>query len=180
MTFLDALLDPRRVVGSVYRYLDTNGDGSGVKSAAADYSASPTRFFIQPAADEVFFLERMLVYLEDVGSIDGGGWGNGPALTNGLLCDVRDPVNGVTTDYFDASPLKTNASWAQLCYDVRATTFGQGNEFLGARWTFKNSGRPIVLRGTEQESFGITFNDNVSDIVQNTFMVQGYTRSWRA
>lgn len=174
-----ALLDPRRILNPIYRYLDENGNGSGNKNANGNYAGSPTRFFIQPPADEVFFLNRMIVLLEDGGSIDAGGWGNGAALTNGVECDLRDPINDILTDLFDGLPLLTNAGWAQFCYDVRSTDFGAGNNYLGVRWTFTKSGRPLVLRGSKQESFGITFNDNVTNVVRNTFMVQGYTRSWR-
>jgi len=79
---------------SVDRFLDTNGDGTGTKSATGNYAESPVSFFIQPPAGEVFRLNRMLVHIEDSGTFDSGSYGNGITLTNGIT--VSKVISGHT------------------------------------------------------------------------------------
>jgi len=50
--------------GGIYRYMDTNGDGTGTKSAVGNY-VTPTRFFIQPPDGEVYHLKRAMISVRD-------------------------------------------------------------------------------------------------------------------
>jgi len=154
------------------RYLCTNGDGTGTKSATGDYSGAEEIFFIQPAAGEIFLLERLIVYVVDVGAFDADKYGNDITLTNGIVLREKDD-DGVIADITDGLPIKTNSHWARNCYDVAHYSYGTGNETLAARWTFSKAGSPIRLAGDENNRLEIVLHDKLDGLVEHTFLVQG-------
>ena len=154
------------------RYLDTDGSGTGTKTAIGNYS-TPTIFYIQPPAGTIYRLSRMLPFVEDVGTFDSGSYGNGITLTNGITVRVQDD-SGTLLDLTDGLPIKLNTHWARLCYDMAISKFGTGNEYLHARWTFAKSGQMVRLVGNNNERLEVVLNDDFSDLVSQYFMVQGY------
>jgi len=157
----------------IYRYLDTNGDGTGTKDAIGNYSAAAADFFIAPPAGQRYYLARLLVVIEDgAAGFDTGDYGAiTSGLTNGIVAKwVR---SGTTHDLTDGVPVKTNVGWAAQCYDVALQTFGAGNSFLTVRWTFERRGVGILLTNPE-DKFVLTLNDDLSTLVQHRFQVQGY------
>jgi hypothetical protein len=158
---------------ALYRYLDTNGDGTGTKQCIGNHSGGAS-FYIQPPDGEVYVLERMIVMIED-----GAGWradryGDlSSALTNGIRVwfrsDKKDDI-----DLTDGIGIKTNAGWSRVCYDVNPSSFGSGNDFLGVRWTFSKAGYPIRLDAAFNERLAVEVEDDFSGLVEHTFMVQGY------
>jgi len=65
----------------VYRYLDTNGDGTGTQNANGDYSGASEIFYIQPGPSEIIRLERMLILV-------GGRKNDTQTLMVGSLVDL--------------------------------------------------------------------------------------------
>jgi len=157
---------------NIYRYLDTNGDGTGTKSAIGNYSSSATSFMIKPPDNYIYYLQRMIVMIEDGGAVDSGAYGNNITLTNGIHIHKSND-DGVILDFTDEFPIKTNADWGKLCYDVHNVNFGLGNEFVNVRWTFAKSGAPLKIDGNRGEKFEVILNDNFSGLVSHTFNVQG-------
>ena len=161
----------------INRYLDTNGDGTGTKSAIGDYSDATGSgveiFYIQPAAGQVFRLSRIIPFVEDAGSFDSSKYGNGITLANGLQIRIQND-SGTVLDLLDGLPITINTHWARLCYDMTISTFGAGNEYLHARWTFSKSGQFMRLDGDNNERLEIVFNDDFSDLVSHYFKVEGY------
>ena len=155
----------------LYRYLDTNGDGSGTKQATGDYSTTPTSFYIKPANGDIYLIERAIVHIRDSAGYRADRYGDMPqALTNGI--EVKMFRNGnVSDDLTDGIPVKVNADWGRLCYDVSPVAFGAGNDFLQARWTFAKSGQPLKL-GSNQ-SLHFMLNDDFTRLIEHTFMIQG-------
>jgi hypothetical protein len=166
------------------RFMDTVGDGSGSINLNVDGSVTPVIFRIAPAPGQILFLSRIIFFLEDAGSIDSGGFGNGAALTNGLdfrfRYDVGLPSEGSYPDptFF---PIKKNIDWAAYCYDVQTYTWGQGNEGLGARYTFArdvngNDSQLPWLADSRKEEFQIVVRDNLSTIVDIKCRVGAYSK----
>lgn len=156
------------------RYLDANGNGTGNKDFSADYSSAAEIAYIQPGASEVFRVARMIVGIEDTSGFSAAEYGNlGGGLTNGVT--VRKQSDGGTLiDLTDGLPVKTNASWGMLCYDVDLKTWGVGDELLVVRWTFAKAGQYLRLDGSNNERLEVVLNDDFSGLVAHTFMVQGY------
>jgi len=158
---------------NIARYLDTNGDGTGNIDGIGDYSSTPEEFYIQPGAGEVFELERVIITIEDTGSIDSGGYGNNSSpLTNGITVECR--IAGESPRVLTAQiPIKRTADWNSLCYDGTVADFGAGNSFFVARWTFSKDGDPIKL--TENDSVVFILNDNFTaqGLVGHRFLIKG-------
>jgi len=157
----------------ISRHLSDDGTTSGGKNAIGNY-ASPTRFYIQPAAGEVFIIRRIIVEIEDGPTMRAERYGGLPAaLPNGVI--AQKATNGVQTlDLTDGIPVKTNAGWGRLCYDVDIKTWGAGDELLLVRWTFGASGTDIELIGDNNDSLDIVLNDDFTGIIKQNFLVQGY------
>lgn len=162
-----------KVQTPLIRHLDIVGDGSGAKNANGDYSGAEERFLIAPAAGEIMRLARMLVTIEDTAGFRAERYGSfAAALANGIhLKFVRDGVDILT--YTDGHAIQTNAEWGHFCYDVDLKTWGAGDEFVIARWTFAATGTCIRLVGDALESFDVVLNDDLTGLLGHHFVVQG-------
>lgn len=157
----------------IFRFLDTSGNGLGVKNAIGNYSLPGTPFFIETTdPKERYILHRVMCYIEDAEtSINLSTYGGATALTNGIV--IRKVMrDGTTYDLTDALPIKSNSDWARICYDVDISTFPAGNNYVHARWTFALSGSPLVLNPFDRLEF--VMRDNLTSLVQHSFLVQGY------
>jgi len=156
----------------LFRFLDLNGDGSGVKNAIGNY-ATATPFFITPdAIEQRFIIHRVMTYIEDAETgITLATYGGDTALGTGIQLQVVRRY-GQTFDLYDGSTVKSNADWARICYDVDISTFPAGNNYVHARWTFSRSGAPIVLNYGDKLQF--VMNDNLTALITHSFLIQGY------
>jgi hypothetical protein len=162
--------------GPLYRYLDTVGDGSGVKEHAVDYSgASATKLLIKPPAGEVYVVERMLVAIVAAGQVLASKYGDQNALSNGLLVVVERDED-LLADLTDEVPIKTNSDWGRLCFDVLSSGVGPGDTYVLIRWTFGRAGKPIFLDGDRDDALVVLAHDTFAPLTSHTFMVQGHKR----
>lgn len=158
----------------LYRFLDATGDGTGSKDATGDYSITPARFRIAPAAGELFVIHRMIVEVIDAGVFRAQDYG---AITGGVANGIALAVRRDGADVFDLTdglPVKTNGGWGQHCYDAQLKDWGSGNTFLGVRWSFDKAGTPLVLNGDEAEALAVYLADDFTGLLGHTFLVQGY------
>lgn len=146
---------------------------SNNEDANKNYASTAANFIIAPPAGEIWYISRLLVYIQDAGSFDSGGYGNGSALTNGIQIKVyRDAVEQIALT--NSQPIKQNTHWAKFCFDISVSKFGSGDESLGVRWTFTNGGTFIRLDGDESDSIKVELNDDFSVLTSQTFLFQGY------
>lgn len=158
----------------LYRYLDTNGDGTGTKNANGNYSGAVEEFYIEAQAGDSIKIARMIVSLEDTAVMQAEEYGNfGSALTNGITIKVLDEDDNVISDLTNGVPIKTNAQWGALCYDVDKKAWGAGDELLLVRWTFTKAGDFWHLEPGQR--LVVYLNDDFSGLVNQYFMVQGVT-----
>jgi hypothetical protein len=155
------------------RVLDSEGDGTGQKNARGNYAGSNASMMLKPASGTVFHLTRMLVYIRDTGSFDAEDYGNGITLTAGIEVFIKD-ANGTIVNLTDSVPIMNNGSWSRICYDVNQESYGTGDEYLAARWTFAKAGQEISLDGSKGEYLEVQLRDNLSNLVEHRFTVQGY------
>ncbi len=153
-------------------YLTADGTVGGDENAVGNY-ASPTQFWAEHTAEWVVW--RMLVHIEDTvgaASADYGNITNG--LTNGIKLQVleSDASTVVTNLIPTQGPVKTNADWGGICFDVEYENVGSGNDFINVRWTFNNAGTPLRLKAGQR--IAVTFNDDLSGLIGHRFLVQGF------
>ncbi len=159
---------------AIYQFLDSNGNGLGTTNAIGNY-ASGSEFFFRAQGD--CDLERMIVHIEDAAGIQPDEYGNlGAALGNGWELLVFNEADTEILDLTSGIAVTTNGGLGRYCYDlkVESWTAAPTNEFVQARWTFSRAGQMLFLEGGNKLS--ITFNDDLTGLVEHTFMVQGYYR----
>ncbi len=157
-----------------FAYLDTVGDGSGTKNAVGDY-LSTAQDFKYTARGQGVDIERMLVMVEDGQGMRAEFYAAlAQDLVNGITFKTTDSDGTTMQDLTDGIPIKQNAQWGALCYDVAVKEWGAGNEFILVRWTFGHSGASLHLNAGE--SLVAVLNDTMTAIVTQTFMIQGVKR----
>ena len=157
----------------IYQFLATSTGGTSV---IGDYSTGKA-FYIQPSSTQAFRIERMLIHIQDTGIFAAEEYGKLSALTNGIQVRVQSTLAGSTGtihDITDGMPVKTNAQWGRHCYDVRVDTWGVGDEFLSARWTFSKGGYPIRLDGSKGERLEVYLTDSTTGLNGHDFYVNGF------
>ena len=156
----------------LYRYLDTNGDGTGTKQAIGTYALAEEEFFIECPPGTTYVLTRMMIHYSDSGTLVVDTYGADITLTNGIRIEVQDADGNVILDLCDGELVTSNEGWLAMCYDFSVEAALGASKIFGARWTFEKSGTPIVLRPGQK--FVLTFEDDFDDLLNHTFMVQGY------
>jgi len=159
----------------ISRYLDTNGDGTGTKQAIGDYSAG-VDFYIAPPPGQIYRIARLIVYVHDTRIFDPDKYGDlGGALGTGIFVKTKN-ASGDIKDLTDGIPITENAAWGRTCYDATMSNYGgtPANESLHVRWTFTKSGTYIRLVGDDGEFLTCELNDNMTGLIEQTFLVQGY------
>lgn len=157
----------------IARYLDTNGDGSGTENMVGNHAA--TDIYIEPAAEQVFYVARLIISIEDAAGFKAGLYGSLATLPNGILIREEDDA-GVVTDFTDGVAIKTNGQWGQICYDTQLLSWSASptEELLVVRYTFDRSGRGVYLDAAEGGKLVVKLNDNFTGLISHRFLAQGY------
>ena len=152
---------------AIFRFLDTVGDGTGTKEAAADFSVTADDFFIQPGVGQVFVLESLTVEITgDKNSLTS-------PLTNGLTMQVLTSADALVLDLLDGETIQQNSDWKRYGFDVALQEGLVGNKrTVSFRLDLNQAGRPIIL--TNQEKFNINLNDDFSLLDSQRFFVKGF------
>ena len=99
-------------------------------------------------------------------------------LSTGTMADATafdcDYDHGATVDLTDGVPVKTNAQYGGLCYDVDVKSWGSGDELLTARLTFTKFGQYIRLDGAVNGRLVVTVNDDLDGLISHRFLAQGF------
>lgn len=142
-------------------------------------SITPVRFFIGPPAGEIWQLTRFIFIIRDTGAFDSGGWGNngGAPLANGMTVGADF---GSTELVFTPIPWTSHADLAGVAYDVTHHSWGSGDEFVVMRLTMQKAGSNLRLVGDDGDNFWMQVNDDLSYLVEQRCMVQGFVegKNW--
>jgi len=146
-----------------WRFLDTNGDGTGTKNAnGSTYTATGTAFYIEPPAGNVYDITRLIVTVEDTAVSDATLYG-AVLITNGIT--IRRVSGSDILTYTDGVTITTNTHWSRFCEVKTVTTQLQAIcEFGGL----------IQLNGDRDERLEVRVRDDLSGLTGHYFMVQGY------
>ena len=149
-------------------------NSGGSATANGNYSVTPDDFFVEvPTNETKLICTRMIVYIEDAGTSKAETYGALTALTNGIEVILSRGV--IETDLSDGVHVKSNAQWGRLCYDVDVKNWGNGNEAVVVRWTFSKSGTDLAL--APGDKLIIRLSDNLTGLIDHTFLIQGYSEN---
>ena len=158
----------------VNRYLRLSGSALETNNANGNYSTNTGSFFISPPAGEIWRVHRMLINILNTSSATNIDQYAGVAtLTNGIQIKV---INGTTQDLTNNDPITKLTDWAAYCYDLDLKNkVNNGNTcYAGVRWTFANSGQEIRLIGDNDDRIEVICRDDLSDLTEHRFLIQGY------
>ena len=157
------------------QYLSTVGDGTGVVNAVGDYTATTETFFIQPAAGEIFEIEKLLIHIVDSGALPATVYGGlGAALDPGINIVVtnegsiaRSVVPGLITANDELQHVG-NGGFA-------LTNFTGGIDAITATLDFVKIMRaPLILDGDQDHKLEVILDDDdFTGLVDHHFIVHG-------
>lgn len=162
-------------VWNFFEFLRPAGGGSRILND--DYSSVEGVFLFETPNEEIdeniAVISHMVITISDMptfqatryGAIVGG-------LTNGLSIVILDRNGNVKFDLFNGETVKSNEDWASVAFDANLESWGGGAEFLVVRYSFLQSGSPLVL--DPGESIVLILQDDLSELTRHTFFVQGY------
>ena len=154
-------------------YLLSNGSTT---NAVGDYSSAVEQFTFTVPSGRVAEIERMIVFISDVGTFPSDKYGYNLDITTGLRVFVRDANDDIVLTLDAGHPITKNADWAAMCYDTNFLSLGAGEDSLAVRWTFAKSGAPLYLKGRLGHYLSVELNDTYSDLVEHHFLIQGIYR----
>lgn len=155
------------------KHLSQDGADS-TYSANGDYSGAAVYWELRPDSGEIMAVSRIIVYIEDSGTINLTTYGGiAGGVTNGLDIDVVRGSGAGATKLYDVTDInvKTNGDWKQISFDTDVD--GGGNGTVGVRWTFSKGLVPILLYGNENDALRITLNDSFTGLADQQFVCQG-------
>ena len=158
------------------RMLDTVGDGSGTKDAVGNYSGAATSFKLKPPAGLIAEVGRVIIQIRDTVAPNSDKYGNNITLTNGISVKITR-AGEVIRDLTDGLPIKSNAEWGRMCFDIKETGFASGTAFVQARWTFRRfSEKGLILNSGSDDALEFILNDSFVGLVDHYFTAQGVYR----
>ena len=165
----------------VYRHLTDDGqvaDGTN-NNANANGVITPVDYFAGPAEGKVWEIERMIVKIQDDSQFTAAKYGGIDTLANGVHVGLHysGKDGPQVLDLLDGSNITGTAEWSAHCHDVKVFTFGAGDNYVSVRWTFGKAGEPIVLHGYHKDKIVVTIRDDLSTLVDHSFVIQGIERS---
>ena len=160
----------------VNKFLRLSGSASETNNANGVYNATNQTgsFYVQPPAGEIWRVHRLLVnVLNTSAATNINQYAGIDELSNGIQVRV---INGGTDDFTNNDPIKKLTDWGAYCYDIDLKNkVNAGNTcYVGVRWTFANSGQEIRLIGDNNDRFEVTCRDDLSDLAEHRFLIQGY------
>ena len=149
------------------RYLSSDGTTSGVKDMS---TTADTYYFTATAPCKIY---RMIVtYTDGTGAVISEYGNLNAALSTGIEVKLVRSGGAVLVDLTDGVPVKTNGDWIRLCYDYSFQNHGNGDDYFGVRWTFANSGKPLVLAETDRLEFIV--GDDLTELTAHYAVIQGF------
>lgn len=155
-----------------YNFADINGDGTGAYNMAVNGSVTPVMFKIAPAAGQIVRIARLITSIRASAAFRAGGWGSQTApLTNGI--DIIWKKNGVLIP-LTRDRVKSHYDLSSFSFDTAYHDWGQGDQFMVNRFTFKKAGQYLRLIGDDGDELQYIMNDNLTYLVDQRVANQGY------
>lgn len=160
----------------IMRYLDTVGNGTGVKNANGNYASAEEEFLIAPPSGKTYRLLRLHWHIADGTINNTNQYGGIASLTNGCNLVVRESVGSTTLfNLTDNVPVQQNTHLARIAQiQMRETGFTGGEDYLKSVIPLDATGTSVRLDGTAGEYLAVTVNDDLTGLTQHRFFVYGY------
>lgn len=149
-------------------------DGLGVNdNANGNYAIVNKTFSAAPPAGEIWYISRIMVYVQDTGNFDATLYGNGIVMANGYHSWHTHKGHDHVLMPAEAG-VKSTGDLAANMFGIQHEAFGTGDEWLAAPFIFEDIGGPVVLNGDDNESFNVEFRDDLTGLNKHYFTLEGY------
>ena len=149
---------------------------TGISETAmtADHSGVTQAYSIIPPAGEIWNVANMVAFIRDTGNPLADVYGAGAELANGIsVLHCRGGV--VLGDFTMPHPVKSNGGWALHSDRLETHTFGSGDNFVVAQWSFAGTGgRPMQLNGDLGDYCAVIANDDFTFLVDHHVKFSGW------
>ena len=142
-----------------------------VDDMAVDGSVTNQTFEIAPPVDQIWRISQWAIFIQDEKGFDITSYGNGSALTNGML--IQGTFGGVTSDLLPF-PIKSTADIISVTYEMDLKTFGNNDDVLVARWRFTDCGQFVRLDGSQGDKLQVVIRDDMTFLDKQIITAQGY------
>jgi len=170
MTSLASIVEPEgQEEYPIYRYLTTNGDGTGDFDNIGDYT-TPRTVSVTCRASEKIVSHFLSVHIQDAGTYDPAKYGVLAALTNGVNVGYYG-ADGVEKLRLTQNPIKDNAEW--LHYGQGVIEAAGAGDMVQRVWIDLAGGVSDGLKLYPGESIRVTLSDNFTGLLAHDFLLHG-------
>ena len=165
----DAILFLNKYFSLTYRLFasDFFKDAAGNSDFKGNYASTPKIAFIRPNGNRTLYINRIIGFIADAGSVDAGYYGNSLVLTNGIRI-IHQKQNGtLIREITQGHPIKTNADYAKFGFQISDISFGSGLNHVHVVLTLSKDGTALALQPDEE--LIIKLNDNFTGLKAHTF-----------
>lgn len=160
----------------VMRQLDLNGDGTGTREHAADYSTADEAY-IEPSGSTNLFCKRLIIAMADGAPTTGGFAGLGSSLSNGILIRVLEGASTIF-DITGGDAITDTEGFLRVATEFRSGQFGTGLWWMHAVIDFEQLlGHLLKLDGGLNQQLSVRLQDDLSGLDTLRFMFYGLRES---
>ncbi len=164
-------------------YISTELNNGSTSIGNGNYSGSSSDFVYQVPEGKIAAIARVVITITCDTTILPGKYGDGNALTNGIVPKILDSndnlvryliSNTVSSSVGESTGyIKKNIDWSAVCYDFKIIPDSgvSAADLALFRWTFARAGTPIIL--SNQEKICFTLNDDFTGLSDHRFTLQG-------
>jgi len=137
-----------------------------------DYTLGEGVFYVQPPANQQWSIRHLRVVIYSPADVIAlNPYGGRDSLTAGISIQVRrgGPSGSTSIDFTDGENIKSNTDWHSIASVTDLTRWG--STFVDI--DFNYNGSELVLRGSNEEAFLITVNDDFTVFQNHIFSVSG-------
>ena len=158
-------------------------EGTADSVGAWSVTVGPGWFKIDPAADEVMVITTLIVHMYDTkGGLPDEYGDTGGVLTNGLSIDVRDVDGTSVSDLIGGANITMGDEFTHS-FEAQTLTAGTVNQGYTYHMHIPQQfGQELRLSGAGENNcyLQVTVTDDMSGLLEQHFVVQGYYESGEA
>lgn len=134
------------VSNRVEQLVSTDGLGNGITNMVQEM---PAEYFVKPPLGFAYDLERVNIYILDMGNFRADFYGSSIALENGIHVSVKSGKDNSVLLNLTPYGIRLIGDWHLVAgVDMHYTDFKVGtNQIASVRWTFTKGGSRLILRG---------------------------------
>ena len=157
------------------KYLTLAGDGTGSINVIGNYS-TPEIVYLQPPPGTVYLIDRMTIYVKDVGSCELSKYGADPGgISPGWTLRLQDD-SGTIHDFVHYPVLK-NEYFGMMGGGSGIAIYALAGDSSGAVFGSLPLGsynNPVRVDGSLNQRLEVIIQGNYSTLKVNSFLVYGY------